>query len=431
MSTPTRTSEDTQATRWDKEYPAMGTAPVPVAPCIDPEYFELERTRVFQRTWLYFGREEALPNPGDYRVKTFAVCNAEVLVARGKDGELRAFHNICPHRGNQLVAAESGSCASFSCGFHGWNFGTDGTLRGVPAKKQFFDFDARDYALKQVAIDVWEGFIFVSFAKPPQQSVAEYLGDLGQGLMGYPFANMTQSFRYAATYNANWKVTLDAFQEFYHVPLVHKRSLGQTVRSTDNPWSNSLQIKLHPLHRTFSGYANPDYLPTPTEIAAFKGGMSLSERFTSAVSATEGEEVGAHLPSGVNPTRSRTWSFDVNVVFPNLIIDVLDGMYFTQEFWPLAHDRVYHEINMYFPPVQNAAQLFSRLHGAAELRDSILEDGANLEQVQTALKSGALTHFVLQDEELMIRHGHKVVDTFVYTDDPFEAAKAAVAGEEA
>jgi len=416
----TLSTDAQKVTRWDKKYPALGTGPVPVTPCIDPAFFELERTRVFGRTWLYFGRAETMPNAGDFRVKKFAVSNAEVLVSRGNDGVLRAFHNVCPHRGNQLVPGERGCAKLFSCGFHGWGFDTDGSLRFVPAQQQFFDFDKRDHGLKPVAIDEWEGFVFISFAKPPLQNARDYLGEMGAGLTGYPFHTMTQNFKYSLTYNANWKIALDAFQEFYHVSLVHSRSLGKTVRSKENPYSNSLDIKVHPLHRTFSGYANPGFAPTPVEMAAFKSGISMAERF-----AKGGSGAGSradHLPPGVNPTRSANWSFDVNVVFPNLAIDVLDGMYFTHEFWPLAVDRVYHEVNMWFPPVRNASELFSRQHSAVELRDSILEDGANLERVHAGLKSGAITDFILQDEEVAIRHGHKVIDAFVYSDDPLSTA---------
>jgi len=415
-------TEKPGTTRWDKVYPQLGTGPVPVGPCLDPEYYELERTRLFNNTWLYFGRAEPLTKPGSFRVKSFEVCNAEVLVTRARDGELRAFHNICPHRGRQLTEQESGQCRAFTCNFHGWTFDPDGTLRNVPAEEQFFDFDRRQHGLKPVAIDVWEGFIFISFAQPPMQTVEEFLGDLGAGLKGFPFTEMTESFRYSAVYNANWKVVLDAFQEFYHVRTVHKHSLGKTVRGPRNENSNSLTIKLHPLHRLFSGYGNPDYVPSPVEIASFTHGKSIAQQFGG------GQEANDLLPPGVNPTRSPEWSFDVNAIFPNWVIDILDGMYFTQEFWPLGVDKVYHEVNMYFPPPTSAAELFSRHHSAIELRDSILEDGSNIEPVQSALSKGQLSHFMLQDEEIAIRHSYRVIDEFVYGDDPYTATRKLING---
>jgi phenylpropionate dioxygenase-like ring-hydroxylating dioxygenase large terminal subunit len=415
-------TESAETTRYDKVYPNLGTGPVPAGPCLDPDYYELERKRLFARTWLYFGRAEPLSKPGAFRVKNYEVCNAEVLVTRARDGELRAFHNMCPHRGRQLTQEESGSCRAFTCNFHGWTFDPDGSLRNVPAEEKFFDFDRRDYGLKPIAIDVWEGFIFISFAQPPMQTLEEFLGDWGDGMKGYPFQQMTESFRYSATYKANWKVTLDAFQEFYHVRTVHKHSLGKTVRGPRNENSYTLDIQLHPLHRLISGYGNPEYVPSPVEIAAFTHGKSIAQQFGG------GQEANDLLPRGVNPTKAAEWSFDINVVFPNVIVDVLDGMYFTQEFWPVAVDEVYHEVNMYFPPPTSAAELFSRHHSAIELRDSILEDGSNIEPVQTALSKSQLTHLVLQDEEIAVRHSYRVVNEFVYSDDPYSAAVEAVSG---
>ena len=89
--------------RWAKRYPELGTAPIPAEPCVSPAYFERERESVFRRTWLNVGRADEIPNAGDYVVRNLAVCNASLLIVRGKDGVVRAFHNVCSHRGNKLV----------------------------------------------------------------------------------------------------------------------------------------------------------------------------------------------------------------------------------------------------------------------------------------------------------------------------------------
>ena len=418
-------TEVDSSTRWDKVYPRLGTGPVPVGPCLDPDYYELERQRLFGQTWLYFGREEMLRKPGDFRKKRFEAANAEILVTRARDGQLRAFHNMCTHRGRALTEAETGNTRAFTCNFHGWTFDPNGTLVNLPGECQFFDFDRGQKGLLPVAIETWQGFIFVNFASPPRKSLDEYLGEFGEGLVGYPFGEMTANFRYTTTYKTNWKLTLDAFQEFYHVRTTHRRSLGPTVFGPKNENSMALTIELHPLHRVFSGWANPDYAPTPVELAAFRHGRSVAESFT------VGKVPSDHLPRGVNPTRSTEWSFDVNVVFPNLIIDVLEGMYFTQEYWPLSVDTTYHEVNMYFRPPQNASELFARAHSAIELRDSILEDGSNIEPMQVALSKRRLSHLTLGDEEIACRHSMKVVDAFVYGDDPYrEAADLVEKGED-
>ena len=92
--------------KWTTQYPELGTDPVPIEPCISPEYFERERESIFRRVWLNIGREEEIPYIGDYFVKELQVCQSSILVVRGKDGVIRAFHNMCSHRGNDDVGTQ-------------------------------------------------------------------------------------------------------------------------------------------------------------------------------------------------------------------------------------------------------------------------------------------------------------------------------------
>ena len=93
----------TDERRWAALYPDLGTGPVSVEPCISPSFFARERERIFRRTWLNVGRESDVAKPGDHLVKDLAVAGASVLVVRGNDGVIRAFHNVCSHRCNKLV----------------------------------------------------------------------------------------------------------------------------------------------------------------------------------------------------------------------------------------------------------------------------------------------------------------------------------------
>ena len=119
------------------------------------------------------------------------------------------------------------------------------------------------------------------------------------------------------------------------------------------------------------------------------------------------------LPPGVNPTRSRFWAFDANMLFPNFDVFVFDGTYLTHQFWPLAADRTLWEVRTYFPQAENAAQRFSQEYSKVLLRDALLEDASTLEATQSMLASGAKTHFVLQDQELLVRHAHTVIEEIV------------------
>ena len=112
--------------QWSEKYPNVGTGPVSTEPCISPEYFERERELIFRRHWINLGRVEEIPGAGDYLVRELAVCKVSVLVVRGRDHQVRAFYNVCPHRGRQLISVPDGvhsvrgnNRTSFICGFHG------------------------------------------------------------------------------------------------------------------------------------------------------------------------------------------------------------------------------------------------------------------------------------------------------------------------
>jgi phenylpropionate dioxygenase-like ring-hydroxylating dioxygenase large terminal subunit len=116
-----------------------------------------------------------------------------VIVVKGKDQQIRAFYNICRHRGNKLVwndfpAEEtSGTCRQFTCKYHGWRYGLKGDLTFVQQESEFFDLDKSKFGLAPVRAQVWEGFIFVNLDSTDSTPLAEYMGGIGAGLVGYPF----------------------------------------------------------------------------------------------------------------------------------------------------------------------------------------------------------------------------------------------------
>ncbi len=152
---------------WTAHYPELGTEPVSYEDSISPEFYELEREAIFKRAWLNVGRVEQLRRKGSYFTKELAVANTSVVVVRDMDGNVRAFHNICRHRGNKLVWTDfpreesSGNCRQFVCKYHGWKYELDGACAFVQQESEFFDFDKADYGLIPVHCDVWSGFIFV------------------------------------------------------------------------------------------------------------------------------------------------------------------------------------------------------------------------------------------------------------------------------
>src|SRR3954462_14411142 len=214
---------------WTKHF-KLDTAPVDYTDSISPEHYELERDAIFRRTWLQVGRVEQLRRKGSYFTRELHAARTSVVVVRGTDDEVRAFHNICRHRGNKLVWQDfpgeevRGTARQFTCKYHGWRYGLDGGCTFVQQESEFFGLDKKDYGLAPVHCEVWEGWIFVNFDRESEpRPLREYLGEYGAGFEGYPFHEMTQVHKYRAEIGANWKLYIDAFTEFYHAPVLHAK----------------------------------------------------------------------------------------------------------------------------------------------------------------------------------------------------------------
>ena len=400
----TTTNGGTNGAKWHDKYPHLDREPLAAAVFTSPEQFELEREHIFKKVWLNVGRVEQLAKPGDYFVKDIAMCQTSVLVVRDQQGDIRAFHNMCSHRGNKIAWDARGSCQMFTCKFHGWSYALDGALKFVPDEQNFFGLQKAELGLTPVACEVWQGFIFINVDPQPQETLAEYLGELGSSLDGYPFGEIsTTSASWTTEVRANWKLVKDAFQEIYHVGFLHRRSIPDSFTSPANPYAHVLDFRLHPRHGSASVFGNTDVEPSPVASLAFRHGTFLIRKDF---------DMNA-LPSGVNPLRHTDWTLDLNVIFPCFFVDVSEGSYFTHNFWPIAVDRTIWHSTQYFPKAQTVGQRFMQEYGHVLFRDIILEDGRTLEETQRMLDSGAKKEFYLQDEEILVRHSHRVVEQMI------------------
>jgi nitrite reductase/ring-hydroxylating ferredoxin subunit len=399
--------------RYANQFSEFGRGPVSVEPSRSPQWFEEERLAIFNRCWLNVGRLDDVPQPGDYLVRTVDVWNTSLLLVHGRDGRVRAFHNVCTHRGNLVANEGRGSCRGFlTCPFHGWVFDDTGRLCDVTDAGNFFDLDRDRLGLREITCDVWNGFVFASL--DPQQSLTEYLGPLTQRkLKHYPFDQLTTRFTYQADERVNWKVLLDAQQEGYHVPYIHKRTLSLSFPESLTRFRSLLMEIMGPHRLLSTGPSAAPFSPTPTGKVAMKFGPNSLEAFAGGGDAT----AYAGAMEGV---------FDFHVIFPNFVIAVLYGAYFTYHMWPIAADRTLWEVNMYYPRPANAGQLFATEYGKVGLRDGLLEDASTHERTQRGIASGAITHFQFQDEEFACRHGHEAVMTWV---GQWRADSSATAGQ--
>jgi len=410
---------------WTQHYPELGTGPVSYEDSISPEHYELERRAIFARTWQNVGRVEQLPRAGSYFTKELAAAGTSVVVVRGTDGEVRAFHNICRHRGNKLVWTDypreetSGVCRQFTCKYHGWRYDLQGACSFVQQEDEFFDLDKGDYGLLPVQTDIWEGFIFVN--PDPENSVglAEYLGDMGKELMGYPFGEMTQVYKYRAEVGSNWKLFIDAFAEFYHAPVLHaKQAVAEESRKLQGVGFEALAYRLdgpHSMVSSWGGMSPPKdpAMVKPIERVLRSGLFGPWDR-----PDIDGLDP---LPPGVNPARHKAWGVDSFVFFPNFMLLIwAPGWYLTYHYWPTSYNSHIFEGTLCFVPPANATERLRQELATVTFKEYALQDGNTLEATQMMIESRAVTEFPLNDQEILLRKLHKTARDYVaaYQEDP-------------
>lgn len=183
------------------------------------EIFRSERERIFSRSWLLAGHISRIEGPGRYFL--FELDRESVIVLRDANGTVRAFHNHCRHRGSRLCQHESGALgAAIQCPYHAWTYALDGTLRSVPAMIDVPSFDAAEFPLHRVALEMWHGFVFVNL-DPQPVPFATALPALAGRFAHRQLAQLESVHQQVYDVAANWKLLFHNFSECYHCPTVH------------------------------------------------------------------------------------------------------------------------------------------------------------------------------------------------------------------
>ena len=200
----------------------------PVAAYSDARRAELEHRRLFREQPLFVAMSCRLSAPGDYLAEEIA--GVPVLLARGVDGALRAFVNICRHRGAPVVSGH-GNARVFSCPYHGWTYALDGTLKGIPEESSFPGVDKRTHGLAPLAVAERHGMIFVRLAADAATDldVDAHLGALGNELAAYGFPRYSYFASEWMTPAINWKFGIDTFLESYHLPTLHRETVASLI----------------------------------------------------------------------------------------------------------------------------------------------------------------------------------------------------------
>jgi phenylpropionate dioxygenase-like ring-hydroxylating dioxygenase large terminal subunit len=283
-----------------------GVLTLPARHYTDPAHFALEMERIHFDMWLCAGRAGQIARPGQYFVRQ--VGNASVIVLRGDDGVVRAFHNVCRHRGTRLCAPPEGQLPGrLQCAYHAWTYGLDGALLAAPHMDQVAEFREADYPLSAVAADVWDGHVFINLAERPAP-LREQLASLPGKFAPWGMADLQLVERRVYPLRANWKLIFQNYSECLHCPIVHPL----------------LQKQQHYL----SGENEP---PQPTYLG---GHMDLRDGV--ATLTMDGTTRRAPLP-GLSPDeRRRVYYY---AILPTLLLNLHPDYMLTFTLWPLAPDR--------------------------------------------------------------------------------------------
>jgi phenylpropionate dioxygenase-like ring-hydroxylating dioxygenase large terminal subunit len=390
--------------------PALGPASVDADRYVSPAVFQAEGEKIFRRVWLLVGRESEVPGPGDFIKRTIHPLSVEALIVRGRDSRLRAFHNVCPHRGSALVREDQGTRNAFVCPYHAWSFATDGACVAITAPEYFPQVDQTNTRLAAIHAEVWNGFIFLNFAERPQQSLSDYLGAFGELYAEVPFHEFKHCVESVQDIAANWKSLLDAFSESYHVGVLHKKSLPQMTTPT-NPLSIYYDTHFLAPHASFIAQSDPDWQPTG-HVLKFLYSVAANA-VVCAPSGDWGPPAATNLvrSEGVNPLGLPQFGLRVLNIFPITQVQIFSDSYNVLQYWPVSTGKTRVVIRRYarWAP-RSYFEAFVEAYGRACGRDVLAEDIPMTEQQQIALQGGGLPRLHFGEHEPILRFFHRMVE---------------------
>lgn len=265
--------------------PAHGPVQVPKGRYLDDAYAALEASQLWSRVWQLACFSTDVPNPGDY--VEYQLGDQSYVILRDEAGELRAFHNVCPHRGFKLC--EGSGCASegtIQCGYHNWRFGLDGAVREITSQRAFGGIERASFDLRPVRLAQWAQMVFINPSNDGP-SFDEFIDVLPAELARFAFDDRICTFRCTVIMEGNWKVTVDAFNEVYHLQGLHPQ----------------LMEMMDDVHTTYRVFANGhSMMQIPVGVGSPRLGALSDERVVEALHDCYGSMFGAR---GEGPVQLR------------------------------------------------------------------------------------------------------------------------------
>lgn len=329
--------------------PFGSSATLPAAAYTDPAVLAWEQEHLFSTTWVCVGRVDSLLDRG--QIRAVRVGAESVLLVRGGDGELRAFSNVCRHRGHELAPVGAAIDARLiRCPYHSWSYRFDGTLRSAPSLTQTETFELADYPLIPVATAVYLGFVWVDLSgtAPP---IGEHFGNLAEKAAPYRLDRIVAGASHSYEVAANWKIVAENYNECYHCGSIHPALCDVS------PPDSGL-----------------DHEPT----GVWCGG-TMELRDHAETMSIDGSSGGVMFADVVAPMNRKVFYL---TVVPNLLLSMHPDYVMTHRLTPLGVDRTEVECTWLFPPEASEIAGFDPAYAVDFWDTTNREDWAACEAVQ-------------------------------------------------
>lgn len=240
---------------------------------VDTDFYEFEKEALFNHEWLCLGREEWIPNPGDYF--STSIIGEPLVVARDREGQINVMSSVCQHRA-MLVAEGRGNAKAFLCPYHHWAYNLGGELIGAPEMQQTQGFNKKDFCLPRLSVELWQGFIFANF-DPEAEPLKPRLTEVDRMLVNYELASADGPMPpEGVNYPWNWKVMMENNNDGYHANRLHHGPMHDFVPSNLASFPDDLPEDTAGYYRT-NGTLHKDASFNPTQKAVLPVFPKLSE----------------------------------------------------------------------------------------------------------------------------------------------------------
>ena len=343
-----------------------GQMNLPAAAYVDASVLRWEMEHFFDGSWVCVGRSEDLRNAGDRRAVRLG--HERALLVRDESGKLRAFYNVCRHRGHELMAVgETASGRFVRCPYHAWAYGLDGELRGAPGFGKSDGFDKADYPLVMVRIAEWQGWVFAN-SSGEAVPFEEHVGNLGDMIGNHGAGELVTAARQDYEVEANWKILVENYHECYHCPSIHPEL-----------------CKVSP----------PKSGEDHESRGAWVGGSMELEDHAETMSLT-GESFAPRLPHLAAGQEREVYYYQI---FPNLLISPHPDYVMTHRLTPVAPDRTHVECEWLFSRETVESEGFDPSYATEFWHITNGQDWRACESVQRGVSSRGYRQGPLSPEE--------------------------------